>query len=279
MHPGACGLIGRHAPDDLLPAEAQFLAHGHRHGGGIGHVLAGGRDAQSVGILRGGHGAGDAVHTVVHDIMDPHLAVLALAAADDPLGQSHGIQQGVVSVQDRQAVFLQMVKDLALGLQDALPAAQVLDVGVADVGDHGDVRPHHGPQILDLTKVVHARFDHRRLVLRGQAQQGQGRTDVVIEILRGLEDVQLRLQHGGDHFLRGGFAHAAGDLHEGDLKFVPVGGGQVPQGQTSIRYLDVELIRTDILGQLGAQAPCRTGVQRRVDKLVAVELLPHPGQE
>ena len=33
---------------------------------------------------------------------------------------------------------------------------------------------------------VCARFDDRRLVLGAQAQQGQGRTDVVVEILRGL---------------------------------------------------------------------------------------------
>ena len=152
-------------------------------------------------------------------------------------------------------------------------------MGVADVGDHGNVRPHHGSQIFDLAEVVHAGLDHRRLMLRGKAQQRQGRTDVVVEILRRLEDVQLGPQHRRDHLLGGRLAHAAGDLNEGDLKPIPVGGGQIPQSQPGIRCLDVKFILPDILGQLGAQTARRAGVQRRVDELVAVELLPHPRQK
>ena len=152
-------------------------------------------------------------------------------------------------------------------------------MGVADVGDHGNVRPHHGSQIFDLAEVVHAGLDHRRLMLRSKTQQRQGRADVIIEIFRRLEDVQLGPQHGGDHLLGGCLAHAAGDLHKGDLKPVPVGGGQIPQSQSGIRYLDVKLILPDILGQLGAQAASGAGVQRRVDEQVSVELLPHPGQK
>ena len=79
-------------------------------------MLAGGRDAQSVGILRGGHGAGDAVHAVIHNVADPGFAVLTLAAADDPLGQRHRIQQCVIAVEDGHAVCLQMFKNLAFGL-------------------------------------------------------------------------------------------------------------------------------------------------------------------
>ena len=115
-HSGAGRLIGCHAPDDLLPAEAQLLPHGHRHGCGIGHVLAGSRDGQGIGVTGCCHRAGDAVHAVIHNVADPGLAVLTLATADDPLGQRHRIQQCVIAVEDSHAVCLQMFKNLAFGL-------------------------------------------------------------------------------------------------------------------------------------------------------------------
>ena len=205
--------------------------------------------------------------------------MLALAAPNDPLGQRHRIQQGVVPVEYRQAIFLQMRKNLAFRLQDSLPAAQILNMSVTNVGDHGDIRAHHGTQILDLSEMVHSRFDHRRLMLRGKTQQRQRRSNVIVEILRRFQNVQLRPQYRGDHLFRGSFSHAAGDLHKGNLEPIPVSGRQIPQGKPGVRHLDIKFVRADILGKLGAQAACRAGIQRRVDKLVAVELLPHPGQE
>ena len=44
-------------------------------------------------------------------------------------------QQGLVTVEDADAVFRHAAEDLELGLQDALAGAQVLDVHGADVGD------------------------------------------------------------------------------------------------------------------------------------------------
>ena len=232
-----------------------------------------------IGVPGGHDGAGDARHTVVRHVRHPDVAVLGPAAADRPEGQVQRVQQGVVPVEHRQALRLQIFKDLALGLQDTLPAAQVLDVGVADVGDDGDVRPHHLPQVADLPEVVHAGLDHRRLVLRPQAQQGQRGADIVVEVLRRLQHPELRPQHGGDHVLCGGLAHAAGDLDKGDGEPVPVGGRQGPQGQAGVRHPDVELAGPQRLRHPGAQAPGGTGVQRGVDEVVAVESLPHPGQK
>ena len=205
--------------------------------------------------------------------------MLGPAAADRPEGQVQRVQQGVVPVEHRQALRLQIFKDLALGLQDTLPAAQVLDVGVADVGDDGDVRPHHLAQIADLSEVVHACFDHGRLVLRRKAQQRQRRADIVIEILRGLQDAVLRLQHGGDHLFGGGLAHAAGDLDHRDLEFVPVMRSQGPQGKARVVHFDVKLIRPQIYGQPGAKTSGRAGRERRVDKIMSVEFFSHPGQK
>ena len=116
-------------------------------------------------------------------------------------------------------------------------------------------------------------------MLRSQIQQRQGRADVVVEIALGFENLVPGSQHGGHHLFRGGLAHAAGDLHHGDVKPVPVGTGQRPQGKAGVVDLDVKFIAPDVLRQFGAQAARRTGLQCRVNEVVAVKLLPHPGQE
>ena len=79
-------------------------------------MLAGSRDGQGIGVTGRRHRAGDAVHAVIHNVADPGLAVLTLAAADDPLGQRHRIQQCVIAVEDGHTVCLQMFKNLAFGL-------------------------------------------------------------------------------------------------------------------------------------------------------------------
>ena len=185
-HPGTGGLIGCRPPDDLVVAQAQLLGHRHSDGRGIGHIDARRGNGQMVNVLRRLHRAGDSLHTVVGHLGDAGLAVLRLAAADSAEWDVHGVQQGIVSVEDSQSALLQMRENLAFRLQDALTAAQKFDMSVADVGDDRHIRTHHSAQILDLPKMVHAGLDDRRLVLGAQAQQGQGRTDVVVEILRGL---------------------------------------------------------------------------------------------
>ncbi len=99
-----------------------------------------------IGVPGGHDGAGNSRYAVVGHVYHPDGAVLRPAAADGPEGQVQGVQQGVIPVKDRQSLRLQVLKNLALGLEDPLPAAQMLDVGVTDVGDDGDVRPHHLPK-------------------------------------------------------------------------------------------------------------------------------------
>ncbi len=146
-------------------------------------------------------------------------------------------------------------KNLAFRLQDPLPAAQILNMSVTNVGDHGDIRAHHGTQILDLSEMVHSRFDHRRLMLRGKTQQRQRRSNVIVEILRRFQNVQLRPQYRGDHLFRGSFSHAAGDLHKGNVEPIPVSGSQIPQSQPGVRHLDIKFVRADILGQRAHRQP------------------------
>ena len=152
-------------------------------------------------------------------------------------------------------------------------------MGVADIGDHGHVGPHHLPQVADFAKVVHSGLNNRRLVLRAQAQQSQGRADVVVEVLRRFQAAVFGPQYGGNHLLGGRLAHAAGDLDKGDLEFVPVGGRQGLQGQPGVVHLDIKFIAPQFFGQSGAQTSGCAALQRRVDEVVSVKLFPHPGDE
>ena len=135
-----------------------------------------------------------------------------------------------------------MVENLALGPQGPLTgAAQVFNVGVADVSDHGDGGLHQAAHIADLAEVVHARFDHRRLMAGLQPQQGLGRADVVVEIGLGFQGAEMPGQHRGDHLLGGGLSGGAGDLHHGDVVQTAVPGGQRTQSQRGILDLNIKL--------------------------------------
>ena len=65
--------------------------------------------------------------------------MFAPAAAEGLKGQVQAVEQFIVAAQHCQAAGAQVVENLALGPQGPLTgAAQVFNVGVADVGDHGD---------------------------------------------------------------------------------------------------------------------------------------------
>ena len=236
-------------------------------------MFAGGGDLQTVGVVLRLHVAGDAAHAVVLSVRHPDGAMGGPAAPDGLEGQLQRIQQRVVAVEDRETAGLQILEDLALGLENAIPAAQILNVGVADVGDDGDVRLDHLPQIADLAEVVHARLDDRRLMLRRQLEQRQGRADVVVEILRRLQGAIPGGQHRRDHLLGGGLPHAAGDLDKGYIEPLPVRLRQGLQSQTGVLHLNVEFVRAQRLRKSGAQTARRAGVQRHVDEAVSVEIL------
>ena len=108
-------------------------------------MLAGGGDGEAVLPLGRREAAGDAVHPVVSDLPHPVGAVLPLAAAQGLEGRRQGVEEGVVPVEDDGAAGAEVLQDLRLGLQNSLPAAEKLNVGVADVGDDGDVGLHHLP--------------------------------------------------------------------------------------------------------------------------------------
>ena len=71
-------------------------------------------------------------------------------------------------------------------------AAQVLNVGVADVGDHRHIRGGNLGQIVDL-RSDSSHLQHTDLVLGRQTEQGQGKTQLVVEVSLRFQNPELLL--------------------------------------------------------------------------------------
>ena len=146
-----------------------MLADGDGHGGRVDHIRAGGGSRHIIYIPCCGNGAGHALNAVLCHIGDVNGAALILPAQHRLKGQCQFPQQRVVSVENGQTACLQILKDLAFGLQNALPcAAQIFNMGIAHVGDHGHGGTYYLTQIADLTEVVHAGLNDGGLMLRRQ---------------------------------------------------------------------------------------------------------------
>ena len=179
---GPGGLIVRHTGDDLLLREAQQLPDGRGHSGGIDHMGAEGGNLQVVHCLGGGHCAAHPAKPPVLHLTDTHLTVLPIAAAQCGKGQVQRVQQGIIPVENHRPIGLQVLKNLRLGPENPLPAAQQLHMDIPDVGDHSDVGPDHLPSVANLPKPVHTALHHCRPVLCTQPQQRQRHTDGVVEV-------------------------------------------------------------------------------------------------
>ena len=79
-------------------------------------MLPRGGNGHPVDVLPRLDRAGDALHTVVGNLRNPHLAPLGMAATDSPEGGLDGIQKGIVPVQEDQPAFPQVLEDLAFCL-------------------------------------------------------------------------------------------------------------------------------------------------------------------
>ena len=244
-------------------------------------MLPQGGDAHLAVHVGGGQAAEDMALPVAAHGLGPIVQALPLAAEHGLYGGAapQGSQQGVIPVEHQQSVFLNVGQQLALGLEDVLPAAQPLDVGIADVGDDPNVGPDDVGQIVDLAGAVHAHLQHTHLHGAVQAQDGQGQADVVVKVPLGLQHPEPGAQHGGDHVLGRGLAHAAGDGHKWDVEPGLIPGGQVPQGPLGVGHLHIELILPIALPLPGGETAHCAALQGGVDIGVAVEPVPHQGDE
>ena len=143
-------------------------------------------------------------------------------------------QQGLVTVEDADAVFRHAAEDLELGLQDALAGAQVLDVHGADVGDDGDIRPRDGGQVGHLAEVVHAHFEHGDLGVVRHVENGHGKAEVIVVVALGAGGMEAAREQAGRHFLGRRLADAAGDADDGDAGVLTVGCRQIAVGADGV---------------------------------------------
>ena len=142
--------------------------------------------------------------------------------ADVVVGQVHGGQHIVVFVEEQRGTGLHAVEQFELRGEDALSAAEVLDVGDADVRDDADVRQSRLRQRGDLAFVVHAQFEDECRVFRFEPQQDFRESDLVVPVFIGLVCMVLRVQDTPDHLFGRGLPHTAGEGNDRDIIFQPV---------------------------------------------------------
>ena len=152
-------------------------------------------------------------------------------------------------------------------------------MGIAHVGDNGDIGPHQSAQIAYLAKVVHARLDDRSLVLRRQVQQSQRRADVVVVVGLSLQGIVPLGQDGGHHLLGRGLAGGAGDLHHGQSEAAAIPSSQGAQGQTGVLHQHVGLMGQQLIRTAGRQAAFCAAGEGGVNIGVAVEALAGQGDK
>ena len=137
----------------------------------------------------------------------------------------------------------------------------------ADIGDDGNVWLGNARQQGDLSEVVHAHFQDRRLVSPVQAQNCHRQAQAVIEILRCLLGAVGGAQHRSDHFLGGGLSHASRDAHHPQAQALPVAPGDVLQRSDRVAYGDRRNVLPD---RLAHQHRRRAFIQRVGDESMAV---------
>ena len=80
-----------------------------------------------------------------------------------------------------------------------------------DRGHDADRRPRHRGEVGDLARHVHAHLEHRRLVLRAEAQERQRQPDLVVLVALALERPPGGAEDRRDRLLRRRLGDAAGD--------------------------------------------------------------------
>jgi hypothetical protein len=147
------------------------------------------------------------------EVVGAHVCSRPQAEAQDPrrgaLGL--GVHPCVVRVEHRHGVRAERRHEVTLLSRDLLAAAEELDVGGADVGDHAHRRPGDGGQARDLAAMVHAELHDDAVVAWIATQQRERKPELVVEIAGVLEARRRHAEDRGTHLLGRRLAVAAGD--------------------------------------------------------------------
>jgi len=119
-------------------------------------------------------------------------------------------------------VFFQMAVEFAFSAEDSLKTAETFKMGLPHIGDQSVIRQGDRTKECDLPGVVGAHFHHAEVGFVGHAEQGQGDTDMVVEVTLGKGDPEFPGEYGGHQLLGGGFSVGAGDGQYGEPQAGPV---------------------------------------------------------
>ena len=244
-------------------------------------MLPQGRDLYLPVHIGGDHSAVDMAELIPAAGNGPIVHPLTLTAEHS--GHRSLAPQGgqplVVSVQNQQTVFLYMGQQLALGLENVLPATQTFNMGIANIGNDAHIRLSQAGQIIDLSRLIHSHLQNADLCGGVQTENGHGHSNVVVEVALGFKDLILGRQHRRDHILGGSLAYAACHAYDRDPETPLIPGGQITQGPLGIPDLDVELAGDIAVPAARRQTARRPVLQSLVQISMAVKAFPHQGNE
>ena len=221
--PHAGGTVSFERGGGIFEGDLQLESHADGGQRVINVVFSRGREFDPAASLVG-DGREDRGVIEVFDVLGTDLCGLIVdrEPADPIVRKVHGGQHVIVFVEQERRTRFHPVEELELRGEDALSAAEVLDVGDADVRDDADVRQSRLRQRGDLAFVVHAQFKDESRVFRFEPQQDFRESDLVVPVFIGLVCVVLRVQDTPDHLFGRGLPHTAGEGNDRDIIFQPV---------------------------------------------------------
>jgi hypothetical protein len=86
----------------------------------------------------------------------------------------HCAHPQVIDVEDCKPIVGQRLRQLAFGALDRFDAPHPLKVRRSDIGHDSEAWPGKSRQMRDLTRTVHAHFQHCHLMVGGQFEQHDG---------------------------------------------------------------------------------------------------------
>ena len=135
---------------------------------------------------------------------------------------AHVPQKRLVAVENADGIFKARAQNIEFLLQNALAAAEILDVRRADVRDDRVVRLGDRAQIRNLARVVRTKLGDEQLRILRRIQNGHGEANIVIVVPCALEELKVSSQNARNHFLRRCLADAAGDADDLEGKHLAV---------------------------------------------------------
>ena len=266
------GCVAADGLDNLVVADSEGAADG----GGGAHVV-GVVVAHEVGVeltLEDTHAHRGSVvgDSLAGEVGDEHEALAVRRHVAEVVAAE--VDEGGTSVGGEPVV------EFALGAHDTLESAEALEVGAADIGDESVVGLDDACERGYLAGVVGSRLDDRHRVLGAQAQEGEGHTDMVVEVALGVEDIMAPGEHGGTEFLGGRLAVGARDLQHAESSLahrLTVGGGELLEGGEHVGDEDTAVVGG--VRRLVDDGAYAAGFEGLGGKLIAVERLAPEGEE